>query len=245
MFRVIDSHTAGQPTRVIVEGGPDLGSGSINERADRLRSNFDRFRTAVVREPRGSDALVGALLCNASDPANTAGAIFFDNAGYPAMSGHAMIGFIATLEFLGRIRGVGAHRIETPAGLVTAEIHANGEISIQNVASFRYQKNVTLDLNGMGNISGDVAWGGNWFFIAEQSREPLTIENVTKLTNLAQSIRQALERASITCPDGNAVKNVALFGPASRRGVNSRNFVLRPGQSAGRSPCGTATSAKL
>ena len=237
MLRVIDSHTAGQPTRIIVEGAPDLGSGTIPERAERFEKSFDRFRSAVVCEPRGSEALVGAILLPPNDPANTAGVIFFDQAGYPPMSGHAMIGLIATLEYLGRIRGSTTHNIETPAGLVRAEVHQSGEISFQNVACFRHEKNVKAD-----KYTGDIAWGGNWFFVAEHD---LTMTNVDDLVEIARSIRKALHRDGVTAPGGKSINSIALFGQASRRGVNSRNFVLRSGRTYDRSPSGTATSARL
>ena len=237
MMRVIDSHTAGQPTRVIVEGAPDLGTGTLAERQERLEKTFDRFRSATVCEPRGSEAMVGALLTAPVDPANAAGVIFFDNTGYLAMSGHAMIGFIATLEYLGRIKGIGKHRVETMAGLVDTEIHPSGEISIQNVASFRHENNVKI--NG---VTGDIAWGGHWFFLADYE---LGIGNIPRLTEVARSIRENLVRDGITGPNGRPINGVALFGTATRRGVNSRNFVLRAGRTYGRSPCGTATSAKL
>ena len=237
MMRVIDSHTAGQPTRVIVEGAPDLGAGSIAERADRFEKSFDRFRSAVVCEPRGSDALVGALLLPPADPANTAGVIFFDEAGYPPMSGHGLIGLIASLEYLGRIRGSKTHTVETPAGLVRAEVHASGEISFQNVASFRHAKNVKAE-----KFTGDIAWGGNWFFLTDHD---LTMTSVESLADVARSIRKALVRDGITAPGNKPIESIALFGAASRRGVNSRNFVLRSSRSYARSPSGTATSAKL
>lgn len=241
MMRVIDSHTAGQPTRVIVEGAPDLGTGTVIERAERLRANHDRFRSAVVSEPRGSDVLEGALLLPPNDPANTAAVIFFDNTGYAPMSVHALIGVIATLEYLGRVRGISKHQIETPAGTVTAEIHPSGEISIENVASFRHEKGVTLDLDSIGKITGDIAWGGNWFFLADYD---LGVGNIPHLTDVARSIRKAIVRDGITA-GGKDINGVALFGAASRRGVNSRNFVMRAGLTYDRSPCGTATSAKL
>ena len=244
MMRVIDSHTAGQPTRVIVEGGPDPGTGPLIERRERLRKNFDRFRSGVVGEPRGSDAMVGALLVKPSDPTCEQGVIFFDNAGYLDMCGHGLIGVVATLEYLGQIKS-GAHRIETPVGVVTAELHPTGEISIQNVPSYRHRKAVSVDLNGWGSVTGDVAWGGSWFFIVNEHSEDLSVEHVDHLTDVAQAIRRALSRHSITGPDGQHIENVALFGPPRRRDANSRNFVLRGGKWYGRSPCGTGTSAKL
>src|SRR5881392_2534015 len=182
MMRVIDSHTAGQPTRVVVEGGPEPGSGTLAERRDRLRKHSDRFRSGVVGEPRGSDAMVGALLCTPNDPTCETGVIFFDSVSYLGMCGHGMIGVVATLEYLGQIK-IGAHRIETPVGVVTAELHPTGDISIQNVPSFRHRKNVTVD-----NVTGDVAWGGSWFFVVDSNGEDLSVERVDHLTALTRSI---------------------------------------------------------
>ena len=244
MMRVIDSHTAGQPTRVVVEGGPDLGSGTLAERRERLRRHSDRFRSGVVGEPRGSDAMVGALLCTPSDPNCETGVIFFDNVSYLGMCGHGMIGLVATLDYLGQIKS-GAHRIETPVGVVTAELHPSGDISIQNVPSFRHLKNVTLDLNGSGSVTGDVAWGGSWFFLVNKHSESLNANRVDELTAISRKIRRTLAREGITGAAGEEIDNVALFGPPRRRDANSRNFVLRSGRSYGRSPCGTSTSAKL
>ena len=244
MMRVVDSHTGGQPTRVIVDGGPDLGTGPLAARRDRLRYQLDRFRSAVVGQPRGSDTLVGALLCPPSDPSNTNGVIFFDSAGYLGMCGHGMIGLIATLDYLGLIN-TGIHKIETPVGIVTTELRPSGDISVQNVPSYRYKKNVVVDLNGSGKVVGDVAWGGNWFFLVDQHSEELSVGRVERLTDVAQAIRQALARDGITGADGEPIDQVALFGPPRRRDANSRNFVLRGGKSYGRSPCGTGTSAKL
>jgi 4-hydroxyproline epimerase len=244
MMRVIDSHTAGQPTRVIVEGGPDLGTGPLTERRDRLRKNFDRFRSAVVGEPRGSDALVGAVLCKPNDPSCTTGVIFFDNVRYLDMCGHAMIGLAVTLEYLGHIKG-GPHRVETPVGVVTVELNPIGDISIQNVPSYRYRKDVVVDLDGAGKVTGDIAWGGSWFFLVNDHHEELNPNRVGRLTDVTRTIRRALAREGVTGPNGEEIDNVALFGAPHRNDANSKNFVLRSGKSYGRSPCGTATSAKL
>lgn len=243
MMRVIDSHTAGQPTRVIVEGGPDLGSSSLADRRDRLRTNFDRFRSAVVGEPRGSDALVGALLTKPSDESCAAAVIFFDNAGYIDVSGHGLIGLAVTLEYLGRI-GTGLSRLETPVGVVTADIHPIGDISIQNVPSFRHAKNVEVAVDG-STFVGDVAWGGSWYFLVNDHREEISAGNADRLMDVARSLRRALARDKVSGPSGEEVTDIALFGPSQRRDANSKNFVLRSGKSYRRSPSGTATSAKL
>ncbi len=245
MIRVVDSHTAGQPTRVVVDGGPHLGDGPLKERLDRLRTSHDRFRSIVVGEPRGSDALVGALLCPPNDPSCTTGVIFFDSTDYLGMCGHGIIGLSATLEYLGLIKSHGSHRIETPVGTVTAHLHPSGDVSIQNVASFRHKRNVAVNLNGSEQFTGDVAWGGNWFYLVNDHGEDLSFGRVERLTEVTRSIRQALMRDGITGANGEQIDSVALFGPPLRRDARSRNFVLRFGKAYGRSPCGTGMSAKL
>jgi 4-hydroxyproline epimerase len=243
-IRVVDSHTEGEPTRVILEGGPQLGSGSLAERRERFRREFDRFRSAVVNEPRGSDPVVGALLVPPQDSACAAGVIFFNNVGYLGMCGHGTIGVVATLAHLGRLKS-GVHRIETPVGVVSAELHPSGEVSVSNVPSYRLEKSVPVDVDGFGHFTGDVAWGGNWFFLVNEHSEELDLRNVERLTELTWAIRQSLERDGITGKDGAVIDHVELFGPARRRDADSRNFVLCPGKAYDRSPCGTGTSAKM
>jgi 4-hydroxyproline epimerase len=238
-LRVIDSHTGGEPTRVVISGGPDLGGGSLAERRERFARDCDPFRSAVVNEPRGSDVFVGALLVEPQDATCAAGVIFFNNVGVLNMCGHGTIGLVVTLAHLGRIQP-SEHRIETPVGVVTATLHANGEVSVANVPSYRQAKAVTVDVPGVGTVTGDVAWGGNWFFLVEQHGEPLTLANVERLTNLAWRIRQAVNAQGF--PE---VDHVELFGPPQTAGAHSRNFVLCPGKAYDRSPCGTGTSAKL
>jgi 4-hydroxyproline epimerase len=243
-IRVIDSHTAGEPTRVVIEGGPDLGSGSMAERRDRFRREFDSFRSAVVNEPRGSDPVVGALLCKPVDPQSTAGVIFFNNVGFLGMCGHGTIGLVATLAHLGRIEP-GVHRIETPVGVVSAELHPEGDVSVANVPSYRHRKGVIVDVDGYGKFTGDVAWGGNWFFLVKEHREDLDLRNVDRLTEVTWAIRQALARNGITGANGQEIDHIELYGPPTVPRADSRNFVLCPGKAYDRSPCGTGTSAKL
>jgi 4-hydroxyproline epimerase len=235
--RVIDSHTGGEPTRVVIEGGPDLGSGPLSERLQIFRERFDHFRSAVVNEPRGNDAMVGALLCAPFDPACTAGVIFFNNVGYLGMCGHGAIGLTVTLAYRGAI-GPGLHRIETPVGVVEALLHETGEVTIANVASYRYRQCVALQVEGFGEIQGDVAWGGNWFFLTEDCPHELKLANLEALTGYAWAIRQALERTGVTGANGALIDHIEISS-------GSRNFVLCPGKAYDRSPCGTGTSAKL
>jgi 4-hydroxyproline epimerase len=243
-IKVVDSHTGGEPTRLVVAGGPDLGSGSMAERLQRLRQEHDGFRSAVVNEPRGSDVMVGALLCEPTDPACATGVIFFNNIGYLGMCGHGTIGLVATLSYLGRIR-FGEHRIETPVGVVTASLDPGGMVTVRNVASYRLANKVAVEVSGFGPIEGDIAWGGNWFFLVENHPMQIHLQNVETLTNYAWAVREALTKAGITGANGQEIDHIELFGPSQIPGVNSKNFVLCPGKAYDRSPCGTGTSAKL
>jgi 4-hydroxyproline epimerase len=242
--KVIDSHTGGEPTRVVIEGGPELGGGPLPERLARFREHHDRFRSAVVNEPRGSDAVVGAVLCPPIDSTCAAGVIFFNNVGYLGMCVHGTIGVAATLEWLGRIRP-GQHRLETPVGVVTVELHGPGEATVQNVPSYRYAANVAVDVDGAGTVIGDVAWGGNWFFLTESQGPSLRLDNIAALTDFAWRIRRGLHRAGITGAGGAEIDHIELFGPPTLAGAHSKNYVLCPGGAYDRSPCGTGTSAKL
>ncbi|HEY8428612.1 MAG TPA: proline racemase family protein [Sandaracinaceae bacterium] len=238
-MQVIDSHTGGEPTRVVIAGGPDLGRGPLAERRERFRCEFDRYRSAIVNEPRGSDVIVGALLVEPEDPACAAGVIFFNNVGYIGMCGHGTIGLVATLAHMGRI-GPGEHRIETPVGVVTATLHGRNEVSVRNVPSWRARKDVTVEVPGVGKLTGDVAYGGNWFFLVEGHGQALELANVEKLSDFCRRARRAVNAQGF--PE---VDHVELVGAPSSPDASARNFVLCPGDAYDRSPCGTGTSAKL
>ena len=238
-IQIIDSHTGGEPTRVVMSGGPELGDGPIADRLKIFRERHDKFRSAIVNEPRGSDVLVGALRVEPSDKSCVAGVIFFNNVGYLGMCGHGAIGFVVTLAQLGKIKS-GEHRIETPVGVVTATLNADGSVSVNNVPSYRKAKAVTIDVPGIGQLTGDVAWGGNWFFLVERHGQALELANVEKLTDLTWRIRQAVNAQGF--PE---IDHAELFGPPVNSWARSRNFVLCPGKAYDRSPCGTGTSAKL
>lgn len=243
-MRFIDSHTEGEPTRVIVDGGPDAGTGSLRQRRQRLRQSADDFRRCVILEPRGSDALVGALLCEPEDSSCAAGVIFFNNTGYLGMCGHGAIGVAVTLHYLGRI-GLGSQRLETPVGVVEVNLSGPNEVSLVNVPSYRYRQRVTVEVERAGAVTGDVAWGGNWFFLVENSPVPLKAENLGTLSDTAARVRDALCRDGITGKDGAEIDHIEFFGRSDTPGVSSRNFVYCPGGAYDRSPCGTGTSAKV
>jgi len=239
---VIDSHTGGEPTRLVTGGFPDLGTGNMAERRQRLAEQHDQWRAACVLEPRGSDVLVGALLCEPVDPSACAGVIFFNNSGYLGMCGHGTIGLVASLAHLGKI-GPGTHSIETPVGTVQATLHDDGSVSVRNVPAYRYRKALSLQVPGIGQVTGDVAWGGNWFFLIAEHGLRIAGDNLDALTAYTFAVQQALEAQGIRGEDGGLIDHVELF--ADDEHADSRNFVLCPGKAYDRSPCGTGTSAKL
>ena len=238
-IRIIDSHTAGEPTRLVLEGGPDLGDGPLDERARLFRERFDRFRSAIVNEPRGSDAIVGALLCKPHRPDCALGVIFFNNVGSIGMCGHGTIGLIASLAHLGRC-APGAVRIDTPVGAVSARLNDDGTVDVENVASFRKARTASVEVTGIGTLRGDVAWGGNWFFLTSEHGLALDLANLEALTAYTRGVRQAVNSQGFP-----QVDHVELTGPAHAADADGRNFVLCPGGAYDRSPCGTGTSAKL
>jgi 4-hydroxyproline epimerase len=245
---IVDSHTAGEPTRCVLSGGPDLGSGPLRERLARFRHDHDIYRRAILCEPRGSDALVGALLLEPFDPACAAGVIFFNNAGYLGMCGHGMIGVAVTLAHLDRIQP-GEHMIETPAGIVSITLHSDTRVTVRNVPSYRHLSGVTVNVPGYGPVSGDVAWGGNWFFLVRQhscqNARKLAVNDIEPLSTFTWEIRQALHEAGIAGTGGAEIDHIELFTPPNDPDNDSRNFVLCPGKAYDRSPCGTGTSAKM
>jgi 4-hydroxyproline epimerase len=250
--RIIDSHTGGEPTRLVVSGGPDLGGGSMQQRLQRLRDEHDHWRRALVNEPRGNDVLVGAWLCPPLDPAHACGVIFFNNVGYLGMCGHGTIGLVATLAHLGRL-APGTHHIETPVGTVQATLHADRSVTVANVPAYRHAKHVAVDVPGVGVLHGDVAWGGNWFFLCSDHGLSLLPAHIDALTTRAKAVKQALATRGITGADGAEIDHIELLGPALQPpqapgrdpALSGRSFVLCPGGAYDRSPCGTGTSAKL
>ena len=243
-MRVIDSHTEGEPTRVIIEGGPELGTGSMRQRIARFAEDFDPVRRAVILEPRGSDALVGAMLVEPSRADCAAGVLFFNNTGYLGMCGHGSIGVAVTLAYLGRIKR-GITKLETPVGVVAVELIDDNTVTVENVPSYRHAQDVNVDVPGLGSVTGDIAWGGNWFFLVKNAPCPLDLAHERELTGAALSIQHALREQGITGRDGGEIDHVEFFSPPASTDADSRNFVLCPGGAYDRSPCGTGTSAKL
>ncbi len=255
-IQVIDSHTGGEPTRIVIDGFPDLGGGSMAERRIRLRDDFDEYRSAVVNEPRGSDVMVGGLVCPPVEPNSVVGVLFFNNVGPLWMCGHGTIGLAVTLGYLGRI-GAGTHQLDTAVGPVVIEYDGHNQVSFENVPSYLYSKDMAVDVPGIGSVVGDIAWGGNWFFLVEAAQFASVLSNsaglsrafglaqVDLLTDITWRIRQSLARNGVTGADGGEIDHIELFGPPGDPQNHSRNYVLCPGRAYDRSPCGTGTSAKL
>lgn len=243
-LKIIDSHTAGEPTRVVTDGFPYLGTGPLAARRSLLTERFDRWRTAVVCEPRGSDTIVGALLTPPTDPSCCTGVIFFNNVSTLGMCGHGTIGVVRTLAHLGRIEP-GEHKIETPVGVVGTTLHPDLSVTVANVECWRHQSGVVVDVPGYGSVRGDVAWGGNWFFLTEQSPVSLEFNTIGPLTAYTEAIRHTLETQGISGKDGGLIDHIEVNTPLTDGQADARNFVLCPGLAYDRSPCGTGTSAKL
>ncbi|MBH0085165.1 proline racemase family protein [Psychrobacter sp. SCQQ22] len=243
-FKIIDSHTGGEPTRMIYEGFPEIIGNTIQDKLSYLKQHFDHLRQSIILEPRGNDVLVGALLCPVTNPKATTGVIFFNNTGYLGMCGHGAMGVIASLAYQNKITA-GTHWLETPVGLVKAILHDDGSCSVQNVPSYRYKKNVLIQVPHLGQICGDIAWGGNWFFLVSDHGQDIQASNVNTLTQVCIQIKDALNAANITGENGNEIDHIELFTASNDDNIDSRNFVLCPGAAYDRSPCGTGTSAKL
>ena len=244
MMRVVDSHTEGEPTRVVIDGWPQPAGATMAERLAFMRASQDHLRTAVVCEPRGHDAVVGALLTPPVAQGSTAGIIFFNNGTYLGMCGHGLIGVVRTLEFLGRIRP-GVARFDTPVGTVTAELAADGTVTIENVPAYVHARDVEVDVPGYGRVTGDVAWGGNWFYITHADQVPVEMARVNDLTRFTLAIQDALRAAGITGASGGDIDHIEISAAPARADADCRNYVLCSGGEFDRSPCGTGTSAKM
>ncbi len=257
MIRIpyLDSHTGGEPTRLITSLPFDLGSGSVADKLSTLKAHHDDLRRTVLLEPRGSDVLVGAYLVPPADPTCQFGVIYFNNVGYLGMCGHGTIGLIASLAYLGKVQP-GVIRVETPVGVVEATLHSPlplGEgpgvrsdypnrVSVRNIPAYRHLTHVPVTVDGK-TIYGDVAWGGNWFFLCHDHGLEVNMKNLEALTDFSWRVREQLTANGITGANGAEIDHVELF--ASTPDADSKSFVLCPGKAYDRSPCGTGTSAKL
>jgi len=238
---VIDSHTGGEPTRLILEAPLELPKGALAAR-EFLAQSADWVRTASICEPRGSEVVVGGILVEPSDPSADFAVVFFNNVSYLGMCGHGTIGVVRSMAYLNKIEP-GEYKFETPAGLVSARLNADLSVEVDNVEAHRYLHDIEVNVPEWGRVQGDVAYGGNWFFISQSHGLSIHLSAIRDLTVASVAIRSALQRSGITGRDGAEIDHVELVGPSST--ADARNFVLCPGLAYDRSPCGTGTSAKL
>lgn len=243
-IKVIDSHTGGEPTRVVVDGWPEVQGSTMAAKLKFLKENHDHIRQAVVCEPRGHDAVVGALLTEPVNEGSTAGVVFFNDVGYLGMCGHASIGLVETLKHLNRIKP-GQIFLDTPVGKVSVLLEADGNISVSNIEPRVMEKDFAIEVPGVGNVIGDISYGGNWFFLVNNISPELKLSNLDKLMSNSKAIRSALEKAGVTGDDGHKIDHIEFFSTPENADAHSRNFVLCPGNAYDRSPCGTGTSAKM
>jgi 4-hydroxyproline epimerase len=243
-IEIVDSHTEGEPTRVVIGGWPELAAPTMEGRREELAQRYEALWRAVVLEPRGHDAIVGALLTPPVSRGSAAGVVFFDNVGPLWMCGHGTIGVVRTLEFLGRITP-GTVRLDTPVGTVGAELAVDGTVTIENVPAHCHAREVAVNVPGFGRVVGDIAYGGNWFFLARLEGEAIDADNLDRLRTATLAIQRALAKQGITGEGGALVDHVILYGPPRRPDADSKNYVLCPGGAYDRSPCGTGTSAKM
>jgi len=256
MIRIpfLDSHTGGEPTRLITALPFDLGTGSVADKLFALKKNHDDLRRTVLNEPRGSDVLVGAYLVPPADPTCEFGVVFFNNVGYLGMCGHGTIGLIASLAYLGKVQP-GVIRVETPVGVVEATLHRGSsseayrdpthypnKVSVQNIPAYRHLTHIPVTVDGK-TIHGDVAYGGNWFFLTHDHGLDVNMQNLEALTDFSWRVREQLTANGITGANEAEIDHIELF--ASTPDADSKSFVLCPGKAYDRSPCGTGTSAKL
>lgn len=240
---VIDSHTEGEPTRFIVTGYPEL-KGTVHQKLELMQRDHDDVRRALCLEPRGNEVAIGAALFEPSEPDCIGDLVFFNNKGYLGMCGHGTIGVLTTLAHMGRL-SPGTVRLNTVAGPVNATLHDRSSVTVQNVPSYRWRKDVSVDIPDVGTVVGDVAYGGNWFFLVKSPHLAVKFQNLDALTAFTATLMRACEHQGVTGKDGALIDHVEVFGPPSRHDADSKNFVLCPGGQYDRSPCGTGTSAKL
>ena len=245
--RVIDSHTGGEPTRTVVAGGPALGDGPLAERRERFRRDFDDFRSAVVCEPRGSDVVVGALARSAARPELRRRRHLLQqrrHARHVRPRHHRRRRDAARTSVGSR---PGSHRIETPVGVVTTELHADGRVTVENVASRRHlARRRGRRARASGASRGDVAWGGNWFFLVDRTTGAIDLAPRRRADrrHLAHP-RARSSAAGVTGAGGAEIDHIELFGPPGRRAPTAATSSSAPAAPTTARRAGPAPRAKL
>lgn len=258
-IQAIDSHTAGEPTRVVTGGLPAIRGATMADKRAGLQRAHDHLRRALVLEPRGHDAIVLAYLLSPCRAGADLGVVFANDAGYLGMCGHGAIGVATVAVATGMVAAqepVTELVLDTPAGAVACRVAVDGgrptSVTITNVPSFLFRQRVVVPVHGFGKVAADVAYGGNWFAFVEADQLGLMVEknHLPVLMQAATAIREALVREGVRGrhpdrDDDEIIDHVKLFAPLDGPTPGARALTLCPGAAYDRSPCGTGTSAKL
>jgi len=258
-FTVIDSHTAGHPTRIVVGGLPKVRGGSVAQKRDYIKSKMDYIRTLLCNEPRGHSCMYGAFLVEPSSEDADFGVIFFSTASYDDMCGHGTIGVATVLTEMNMVRReepTTEVTFETPAGLVRVETKVVGgkvkSVSFVNVPAFLYKKDISIDVPGYGEVKGDVAFGGNWFFYVNAKEIGVRVrsENVDALARAGIAIKNEFNKEfDLVHPTNPNISRKLLATsiidiPVKNKNADQNNIVVE-GKWVDRSPCGTGTSGRM
>lgn len=256
-FSCIDGHTCGNPVRLVSGGGPLLQGATMMERRAHFLAEYDWIRTGLMFEPRGHDVMSGSILYPPTRDDCDVAILFIETSGCLPMCGHGTIGTVtmAIENGLVKPKTPGVLRLDTPAGLVVAEYRQEGEyveeVRITNVPSFLYAEGLTVDCPQLGEITVDVAYGGNFYAIVEPQKNFRDIADHSAGDLIAWSpvVRQRLnEKYSFVHPDNpgiNRLSHMLWTGAPRDPQAHARNAVFYGDKAIDRSPCGTGTSARM
>lgn len=256
-IKVIDSHTMGEPTRIIYDGFPKLKGNTMMEKKNDLMEHYDFLRTALMLEPRGHRDMFGALLTEPVHEEAHFGVIFLESNGCLNMCGHGSIGAAAMIVETGMVEVKEPYTevvLDAPSGIIRTKVHVvEGkavEVSILNVPAFLYQQNQEIDVPGWGKIPFDISFGGSFFALVDTEKIGLSleIENVNRITELGMALLDRMkEEVEVKHPylDITTVDLVEFYGPSKNTEANMKNCVIFGNAQVDRSPCGTGTSAKI
>ncbi|MGO4268824.1 proline racemase family protein [Paenibacillus sp. TAF58] len=257
VFTTIDTHTGGNPTRTVISGVPKLVGSTMSEKMLHMKTEYDWIRKILMYEPRGHGIMSGAILVEPCHPEADIGVIYIETGGYLPMCGHDTIGVCMALVETGMIpvtEPTTNLKIDTPAGLVEAELAVqNGKVqkvAFQNVPSFLY-KHVKVEVEGLGGVYCDIAYGGNFYAITDArvlglELTPSNADIIVKMAvNLRKSINQSVNVVHPEAPYIRGLTHIEFYTDPTHPDAHVKNTVIVPPGGIDRSPCGTGTSAKL
>jgi len=257
-FKTIDTHTMGEPTRIITEGLPFIPGNNMMDKKNYLVEHFDYIRTMTMHEPRGHGDMFGAILMEPTKKEADIGVIFMDSGGYLNMCGHGSIGVSTILVDEGYVKveePITNITLDTPAGLVRAKVEVENKkakgVSIENVPAFLYKENIKIEISELGQVPVDISFGGSFFALVDSKylNLKISLENIDEIIKLALIIREKINNKvkviHPNIPDINKVDLVEIYGKPTNSIADLKNVVIFGAGQFDRSPCGTGTSAKL